>query len=53
MIWDNKIMVDNLVEIIMTLPSAAASVGALRTRYLIACKTGEKLQRTDKSTLSF
>ena len=44
-------MVDNLVEIIMTLPSAAASVGALRTRYLIACKTGEKSQRTNKSII--
>ena len=50
-IWDNKIMVDNLIEIIMTLPSTAASAGALRTRYLIACKTDEKSQRTNKGII--
>ena len=44
-------MVDNLVEIIMTLPSAAASVGALRTRYLIACKTDEKSEPTNKGDI--
>ena len=35
----------------MTLPSTAASAGALRTRYLIACKTDVKSQRTNKGII--